>query len=71
MNKYEVWLRRLVYLNGAFLLLATFAVFLPAWYLLHGFGNHGLWIALLLFFAARGASMAWYCLKLDRRGAFI
>ena len=29
MNKYEVWLRRLVYLNGAFLLLATFAVFLP------------------------------------------
>lgn len=30
MNRYEVWLRRLIYLNGGFLLVATFAVFLPA-----------------------------------------
>lgn len=29
MNNYEIWLRRLIYLNGAFLLLATLAVFLP------------------------------------------
>ncbi|MCH2181159.1 MAG: hypothetical protein MK108_04055 [Mariniblastus sp.] len=29
MNKYEIWLRRLVWLNGAFLLIATLAVFLP------------------------------------------
>ncbi len=53
------------------MIFSTFAIFLPAWYLLHAFGNHGLWIAFLLFFAARGASMAWYYIKLDRRGAFI
>ncbi|MEE2826397.1 MAG: hypothetical protein VYE64_07190 [Planctomycetota bacterium] len=29
MNKYEIWLRRLVCLNGGFLLIATLAMFLP------------------------------------------
>ncbi len=33
------------------------AVFLPAWYLLQGFGNHGLWLAFTLFMASRGISM--------------
>lgn len=50
---------------------ATFFVFLPGWYLLQPLGNHGLWIAFLMFFAARGVSMAWYFCKLDRQGAFV
>jgi MATE family multidrug resistance protein len=41
------------------MLLAAFAVFLPAWWLLRDFGNHGLWAAFLLFLAARGAGMHW------------
>lgn len=39
------------------MLLAAFAVFLPAWWLLQGFGNHGLWAAFLVFLAARGIGM--------------
>ncbi|WJW76074.1 MATE family efflux transporter [Thiohalobacter sp. IOR34] len=39
------------------MLLAVFAVYLPAWYLLQPLGNHGLWAALLLFMAARGLSL--------------
>ena len=39
------------------MLIATFLVFLPAWYLLQGWGNHGLWAAFLLFLATRGAGM--------------
>ena len=50
---------------------ATFFVFLPGWYVLQPLGNHGLWIAFLMFFAARGVSMAWYFFKLERQGEFI
>lgn len=50
---------------------AAFFVFLPAWYLLQPLANHGLWIAFLLFFAARGISMGWYYVKIDRRGGFV
>lgn len=43
------------------MLLSTFAVFVPAWYLLQGLGNHGLWLAFTLFMASRGLGMhAWY-----------
>jgi len=36
-------------------------VFLPAWYLAQGLGNHGLWLAFTLFMAARGIGMhAWF-----------
>ena len=35
-------------------------VFLPAWYLLQGLGNHGLWLAFTLFMAARGVGMHFY-----------
>lgn len=38
---------------------AALMVFLPAWWLFRDFGNHGLWAAFLLFFAARGAIQAW------------
>ncbi len=36
---------------------STLLVFLPAWYLLQGFGNHGLWLAFTLFMASRGIGM--------------
>jgi len=35
-------------------------VFLPAWWLSQAWGNHGLWLAFLLFNIARGASLALY-----------
>ncbi len=38
-------------------LLSAFAVFLPAWFLLQGYGNHGLWLAFTLFMASRGVGM--------------
>ncbi len=48
------------------MLLSTFGVYLPAWYLLQGWGNHGLWAALMLFMAARGVTMALACRTLLR-----
>ncbi len=42
------------------MVLAVVLVYLPAWYLLQGFGNHGLWAAFALFMGARGISMHWY-----------
>ncbi len=39
------------------MLLSAFLVFLPAWYLLQPFGNHGLWLAFTLFLASRGLGM--------------
>ena len=39
------------------MLVATFVVFIPAFFLLRDFGNHGLWLAFLLFLGARGVGM--------------
>ena len=40
------------------MVIASLIVFLPAWYFLMPiYGNHGLWIAFLLFMVARGVSM--------------
>jgi len=36
---------------------STVGIFLPAWFLLQGFGNHGLWLAFTLFMASRGIGM--------------
>ena len=36
---------------------STFAVFLPVWYLLQPLDNHGLWLAFMIFLAARGVGM--------------
>jgi MATE family multidrug resistance protein len=40
------------------LMVASLVIFFAAWLLLRGFGNDGLWGALLLFYAARGALQA-------------
>ena len=42
------------------MLFATLFCYLPAWYFLQPLGNHGLWLALLIFLAARGISQAFY-----------
>ncbi len=42
------------------MLISTFAVFLPSWYVLQPLGNHGLWMAFTLFMAARGIGMHIY-----------
>ncbi len=42
------------------MVIATFACFFPAWFLLQGFGNHGLWAAFSIFMLARGATLAWH-----------
>jgi MATE family multidrug resistance protein len=39
------------------MVVSTLLVFLPAWYLLQDFGNHGLWLAFTLFMASRGIGM--------------
>ena len=39
------------------MLVSTLLVFLPAWFLLQGLGNHGLWLAFMLFMASRGIGM--------------
>jgi len=47
------------------MLFSAFVVFIPAWYLLQGLGNHGLWLAFTLFMASRGIGMhIWYRRKL-------
>jgi len=42
------------------MLFSAFCCYLPAFYLLQPFGNHGLWAALLIFLAARGLSQSLY-----------
>jgi len=49
------------------MLAATFCCYLPAWYLLQGFGNHGLWAALMILLAARGISQSFYLPKIFQR----
>ncbi|MCU0975043.1 MAG: MATE family efflux transporter [Steroidobacteraceae bacterium] len=53
------------------MLFAALAVYLPAWWVLQPLGNHGLWMAFLLFFAARGAAQAWVLWRLARRGGLL
>lgn len=48
------------------MLFSTFCCFLPAWYFLQPFGNHGLWLALLIFLAARGLSQSLFLPKILR-----
>jgi MATE family multidrug resistance protein len=39
------------------MLVSTFLVFLPVWYAVQGWGNHGLWFAFTMFLASRGIGM--------------
>lgn len=50
------------------MLISTFFCFLPAWYLLQPWGNHGLWAALMVFMLARAVSMAISYRNMQRQG---
>lgn len=41
------------------MIFSTFAVFLPSWYFSQAWGNHGLWLAMMLFLASRGLTLAY------------
>ncbi len=46
-------------------------VYLPAWFLLQGLANHGLWLAFLAFNGARGASLWYFFRRLSREGGWL
>lgn len=50
------------------MVVSTFLAFLPAWWLLSGWGNHGLWAALMVFFGCRGLLLGLLVPSLVRRG---
>jgi len=52
------------------MLAATVLFYLPAWYWLQPWGNHGLWAALMVFMAARALTMGWSWRRLLRADAF-
>ncbi len=53
------------------MLIAVFVVYLPVWWLLRPFGNHGLWIAFLAFLGARGAVQWWMLERARRKGQLL
>lgn len=42
------------------MVVSTVLIFLPAWYALQFLGNHGLWLAFMLFMASRSVGMHYY-----------
>ncbi len=52
------------------MLVSVLLVFAPVWWLSQPLGNHGLWLAFLSLFAARGLTGAWVFWRLDRRDAW-
>jgi MATE family multidrug resistance protein len=42
------------------MLISSFLIFIPTWYVFSFMGNHGLWLALTLFLASRGIGMHFY-----------
>ena len=53
------------------MVVSTFLAFLPAWYLLYDYGNHGLWAAFMIFFIARGLSLGLMSFNIERHGGFV
>ncbi len=46
------------------MLFSTFLIFIPSYYLLENFfGNHGLWLSMILFVLARASSQTWLAKK--------
>ncbi len=52
-------------------MLLSLGLFAAAWQLLHPFGNHGLWLAFMVFMSARGISLWIVYRRLDRRAGFV
>ncbi len=53
------------------MLISTFLVFIPAWYFFQFLDNHGLWLALTLFLAARGLTLGYIWHRYRRRGSLL
>ncbi len=53
------------------MLISTFLIFLPGWYLFRGYENHGLWLAFIVFFVARGLTLAYASFQIEREGGFV
>lgn len=53
------------------MIIATFGVYLPAWYMTRMLGNHGLWLAFMLFLLARGAGLGFCYWRIQRAKGFI
>lgn len=49
------------------MLVSVLLVYLPVWWMTQDLGNHGLWLAFLLWSAARGISGWWTCRQHSRR----
>lgn len=50
------------------MLVAVFVIFIPAWYATRTLGNHGLWLAFVLFLASRTVMMALAFVWISRTG---
>ncbi len=53
------------------MLFSVICVFFPAWYLLQGLGNNGLWLALTLFMVSRSVSMTFIAWRIELRQGFV
>ena len=53
------------------MLICTFICFLPVWYAFQSLGNHGLWLAFIVFTIMRGAMLGLYYLRIERDGGFV
>ena len=42
------------------MVISTFVVFIPAWFAFRFLGNHGLWLAFMIFLGSRGIGMHYY-----------
>jgi multidrug resistance protein, MATE family len=52
------------------MLFSSLLVYLPLWYYLQPWGNHGLWLAFAAFNTARGASLLWCYWKIESSGGW-
>jgi MATE family multidrug resistance protein len=53
------------------MLFSLLAVYFPVWIIFSQQGNHALWIAMNAFMLARGGSLLWIYLQLNRKGLLI
>ncbi|MGB5445240.1 MAG: MATE family efflux transporter, partial [Psychromonas sp.] len=53
------------------LIFSLVAVYFPVWFLFSGQGNHALWIAMNAFMLARGGSLVWIYMRLNKRGQLL
>ena len=53
------------------MLFSSLLVYLPLWYYLQPWGNHGLWLAFAGFNTARGASLLWCYWKIEKSGSWV